>query len=177
MAAPIRPNGVQTFGKEKWVFVPTIADPSAPTVTEVTAGTVLDVTGYFYADGFDGFGADTSRVSAPRRVLDTRQDQRLGLTTFTMGDLTYAYDPQAAAASDGKKAFEKLLEAATGYFVRRVGIDADTDLAAGQFVDVISVELGPQIPVKTSSGEDGEAAIRQAVGATGTLEVNVAIVA
>lgn len=177
MAAPIRANGVQTFGKEKWVFVPTIANKTAPTATEVTAGTVLDVTGYLYADGFEGFGADTSRVSAPRRILDTIQNQTLGTTTFNMGDLSYMYDPQAAPGSDGKKALEKLVEGATGYFVRRFGIDADDDLASGQYVDVVPVELGPQVAVKTSTDETGEAAIRQAVSVTGSVASNVAIAA
>lgn len=175
MAAPIRPNGVQTFGKEKWVFVPTIADPLNPTATEVTAGTVLDVTGYLYAEGFEGFTAEPSRVSAPRRVLDTIQYQTLGLTSFSMGDLTYAYGPQSAAASDPKKAMEKLVEGATGYMVRRFGLDADTDLAAGQFVDIVPVELGPQVPIKTASDETGEAAIKQAVAVTGAIKTNIVI--
>ena len=177
MAAPIRPNGVQTFGKEKWMFVPTIANVAAPTIGELTAGTVLDVTGYLYAEEFEGFTAEPSRVSAPRRVLDTIQYQTLGLTSFSMGDLTYSYGPQSAAASDPKKAMEKLVEGATGYFVRRFGIDADTDFAAGQFVDVVPVELGPQVPVKTAADETGEAAIRQAVAVTGAIQINKAIAA
>lgn len=177
MAAPIRPNGVQTFGKEKWVFVPTIADDTAPTATELTAGTVLDVTGYLYADGFDGFTAEPSRVSAPRRVYDTIQYQTLGITSFSMGDLTYSYGPQSAAASDPKKAMEKLVEGATGYMVRRFGLDADTELAAGQFVDLVPVALGPQVPIKTASDETGEAAIRQAVAVTGAIQTNVVIAA
>ncbi len=177
MAAPIRPNGVQTFGREKWVFVPTIADKLAPTVAEVTAGTVLDVTGYLYVEGFEGFTAEASRVSAPRRILDTIVNQSLGTTTFSMSDLLYAYDPQSAALSNGKKAFEKLIEGATGFMVCRFGIVASTDLAAGQFVDVVPVALGPQVPVKTSADETGEAAIRQAVSVTGAAAVNRAIIA
>lgn len=177
MAAPLRPNGVQTFGKEKWVWVPTIADPTAPTITELTAGTTLDITGFLYADGFEGFGADTSRVNAPRRVLDTVQYQTLGTTTFNMGDLQYQYGPQAAALSDEKKALETLVEGAAGWLVRRFGIDADTDLAAGQFVDVGPAELGPQVPVKTAADETGEASIQQAVSITGAVRFNIAIAA
>lgn len=175
MAAPIRPNGVQTFGKEKWSFVTTIANKNAPTAAEINAASSLDISGFLYSEGFEGFNAEPSRVNAPRRVLDTVVNQSLGTTTFSMSDLLYSYDPQAAAASDGKKALEKLVEGTTGYFVRRLGIDADTDFAAGQFVDVVPVALGPQVPVKTSSGEEGEAAIRQAVSVTGEIARNKAI--
>lgn len=177
MAAPIRPNGVQTFGKEKWAFVPSIADPTDPLLAEVNHATALDVTGYLYAEGFEGFTAEPSRVSAPRRVLDTIQYQTLGLTTFSMGDLTYSYGPQSAGGSDDKKALETLTEGATGYMVRRFGLDADTDFAASQFVDIVPVELGPQVPVKTASDETGEAAIRQAVAVTGAIVTNVQIAA
>jgi hypothetical protein len=59
--------------------------------------------------------------------------------------------------------------------VRRFGLDADTDLAAGQFIDLVPVELGPQVPVKTASDETGEAAIRQAVAVTGAIKTNIVI--
>jgi hypothetical protein len=38
MAAPIRPAATKAFGAEKWVFVPTIADPTAPKLSTELKG-------------------------------------------------------------------------------------------------------------------------------------------
>lgn len=176
MAAPVRPAGVKAFGKEKYVFVPTIANVAAPTLAEVTGASSLDLTGYLYVEGFDGVTADTGRVTAPRRLSDTTTFESMGTTSYTISDLTYAFDPQAAALSNGKKAFEKLPEGTTGYLVRRRGIDRNTDMATGQFVSVFPVAFGAQTEVLTSTDEAGEVAIRQGAAITNTPTANVALV-
>jgi hypothetical protein len=164
MTAPVRPNGVQAFGKEKWAYTPTIASTSLiPTTAEATSASGIDLSGYLYADGFDGVTAEPTRNTAPRRLADTQVYDTLGTTSFGVSDLNYAFDPQAAALSNGKKAYEKLPEGTSGYLIRRLGIDRNTDFATGQFVDVIPVTFGPQTVVKTGTDESAEVAIRQAV--------------
>lgn len=179
MAAPIRPNGVTAFGKEKWIFVPTLTSRTAPPLADVNSASGLDITGYLYAEGFDGLGADTSRVTAPRRVLDTVMAERLGSSTWTLGDMLYMVDPQAAAGSNGRKAMEKFPEGTEGELLYVLGIDGDASaLTVGDTIAaIIPVEFGPQLPVKTAAGEEGEVAIRQPVGVTGKVETFVDVVA
>lgn len=166
MAAPIRPAASKAFQREKWVFVPTIADIAEPTVTEVTAGTVLDISCYLFASTAKP-SQSTNLVTAERRLCDGADYQQVGTTTYSGGEMTAAFDPQAAALSDGKKAYEKFPAGTTGYLVRRLGINVQTDLAATQFVDVFPVEFGPGMPMPSSDGEEQEAVITQSFAVTG----------
>lgn len=178
MAAPIRPAGVSAFGNEKWIFVPNangIVDKDAPAIDEVTAVGALDVSGMLYVDGFDGPTADTSRVTSPRRIMDQTVLSALGTTTFNMGDLLYQVDPQAAPGADGKKAYETLDDNLAGYLVNVPGFDPETDVAEGDYVIVYPCKLGPKVITKTGTGEDGEFAVRQAVGITDTPSAIVAL--
>lgn len=151
----IDPASEKAFGKEKWVFVPTIADITAPTVAEVTGASTLDVSCFLF-DTTDKPSKNTNTVTKTRRICTTVQYQQIGTTTYSGGELVYALQTQAAAASDGKKAWEKFPEGTTGYLVRRLGIDYDTDLAAGQYVDVFPIELGPGMPTTVGDGESAE---------------------
>ena len=161
MAAPINPGSTKTFGKEKWAYVVTIANTSAPSVgTEIGAASSLDISCFLY-DDFDRPSKSTNTVSKKRRVCDTVVYQQIGTTTYGGGELTYSVDPQAAAGSNAKKAMEKLPAGTVGYLVRRLGLDVNTDFAAGQFVDVFPIEVGPQLPGNMGDGESAEAGISQ----------------
>ena len=175
MPAPIKPAATRAHGREKWVFVPTIANTSAPTVLEVTAASVLDMSCYFYAE--TGRPTQTTnRVTRPKRVCDTVTYEQIGDTSYAGGDALYSFNPQAAAASDGKKAYEKFPEGTTGFMVRRLGIDVDTDLAAGQFVDVFPVEFGPAMPTTTGDAEAAEVAVMQSFAISAQPTFTVALV-
>lgn len=176
MAAPIRPASSKAYGREKWVFVPTIADTDAPTVAEVTAGTVLDISCYLF-ESTGRPGATTNLVDRERRICDTVTFQQVGTTTYSGGEMQASFDPQAAALSDGKKAWEKFPEGTTGYLVRRLGIDVDTDLAAGQFVDVFPVEFGVPVPGTVGDGESRESSFMSTFAITSTPAFNKAIAA
>ena len=63
-----------------------------------------------------------------------------------------------------------------GFLWNRQGVTATTDIAAGQFVNVIPVVLGTKNPVKTSAGADGVWAFTQAASVTGLPKFNVAAV-
>lgn len=166
MAAPVRIAATKTFQAEKWVFVPTIANINAPTLAEVNAAGGLDISCFLHAD--TGRPAqNTNRVQLARRLCDGAQYEQIGTTTYTGGDMKYAVNPQAAALSDGKKAYEKFPDGTTGFLVRRLGINVQTDAATGQFVDVFPVAFGPAMPMPSSDGEEQEAVIMQSFAVTG----------
>lgn len=159
MAEPLRPASRSTFGKENWIFVPTIADIAAPTVAEITSASALDITNIAFRSGRPAPSQSTSTVTAERRVGDTKARQRLGTTSYSGGEMTYQFDPQAAAASDGVKAWEKFgAEGTTGFLVRRQGVAKATTPVAGQFVDVFPVEFGPSMPTSVGSDDSEETA-------------------
>lgn len=159
MAEPLRPASRNVFGKENWIFVPTIADITAPTVAEVTAASALDITNIAFASAGPTPSQSTSLATAERRVGDTKARQRIGQTTYAGGEMTYQFDPQGAAASDVVKAWETFgSEGTTGFLVRRQGIAKATTPAAGQFVDVYPVEFGPSMPTSIGQQDSEETA-------------------
>jgi hypothetical protein len=139
MAAPITPAGVNVQGKVKTVFSPT-GSLTAPSVATFTGTSALDVSNILYADGWS-YTREQAKNPAPRRLGTKRVWEIDGSISESLGDLRYTVDPQGAAGSDGKKAYEKFPEGTTGYFLMRKGLDVDTDLAAGQLVEVIPVKL------------------------------------
>lgn len=157
MAAPIRPAATKAFKREKLIWVPTIADINAPKLTELSAASALDIS----CTLFDSFARPTQTTNAAqleRRVCDGEQYEQAGITTYSAGEMPYALDPQAIAGSDGKKTWEKFVAGASGFLVRRLAIDVETDLAVGQFVDVFPAEVGPSMPTTVGEGESREVA-------------------
>lgn len=176
MAAPIRPSSVKTYGRDKWVFVPTLTSQTAPSLAEINAASALDVSKMLFHDTAKP-SQSTNLVRRERRLGDTTTFEQVGTTDYSLGELKYQFAPQAAALSDGKKAFEKFPEGTTGFMVRRMGIAVDTDMAVGQFVDTYPVEVGPQMPTETGDGDTAESAFVQSVAVTGPPTFNRAIVA
>jgi hypothetical protein len=176
MAAPIRPAGAKLFGRDKWIFVPAIADTAAPTVAEVGAASGIDLSCYFYTSTGKP-DVNQNRVTPPARICDTQQYEAMGLGQWQGGDVHYAVDPQAAAGSDGKKAYEALPEGTTGFLVNRAGVDVDTDVAAGQFVVSYPVQFGTPVVTAEGDGEAAEVAIKQAFAITGPPSEIVAVAA
>lgn len=176
MAAPIRPASSKAFKREKWVFAPTLADINAPKVTETTGASSLDISCYLFDSSARPTGS-TNLVEKERRICDGATYQQVGSTTYTGGEMVAAMDPQAVALSDGKKAWEKFPEGTTGYLVRRLGIDVNTDLAIGQFVDVFPVEFGAPMPGTTGDGESRENSFTSTFAITGPPAFVKALVA
>jgi hypothetical protein len=176
MAAPVRPAATKAYLRDKWVFVPTIANTAAPTVAEVTGASVLDVTKMFFESSARPTNS-TNLARAPKRLGDGETYEFVGESQASFGEIRYSFNPQGAALSDGKKAFEKFPAGTTGYLVNRLGIDRDTDLAAAQFVTVYPVEFGSQHEDKEGDGEGAEVAIVQTVAQTGPKALNKAIAA
>lgn len=176
MAEPIRPAATSTFGRENWIFVTAVANQAAPTAAEVNAATGLDITRILMASTGQPT-QNTNRVTAERRLGDTTQYEFIGTTTYTGGDLSYAFNPQGAPASDGKKLWEKIPAGTTGFLIRRMGVARATTPAAGQFVDVYPVEFGPSLPGSSGDGESSEAVAVASFAVTGPPSLNVAIAA
>lgn len=179
MAEPLRPTPASTYGKENWVFVPTIASGTlAPTVAEISGASALDITNILFADTGKP-SQSTNRVTAERRLGDTVLAEFIGATTLTGGELHYQHDPQSAAASNGKKAYEKFTAAGTtGYLVQRQGTAKATAYAAGQFVNVYPAQIGPSFPSDAGDAESGEAGMVATFAITSvTPAINIAILA
>lgn len=177
MVAPIKPQLVTSNGKDTFWFVPAVADKTAPTALEVNAVTGLNISCYLWAD-FEGPTGSTGKVTLPRLLCELTQYEANDVTTYSLSDISFAFAPQAAAASDGKKAWEKFESGVDGFLIRRQGIRSDADVAvtAAQFVDVIPVSIAEAFPGKTSTGADGVYMGTAAASITGKPEWNVAVV-
>lgn len=156
MAAPITPTKKLSNGKDHIWLVTTLSSTTAPTKTQIDAG--LNVTGVLLAD-WDGITASTDKVTLPRVMLETSTTEVNGETTVTSADMQLTYQPQAAALSDGVKAYELLQNGFTGYLVRRqdVANTASDAVTVGQFVDVFGIDVTSDaiVPGRTTAGPDG----------------------
>lgn len=173
----IYPVGVPVFGNQNVRWVASIADLSAPTLEEITAAAPasLGLPGYMIAETWVP-GMDTARQTSQRRLGEKNQFERFGPTSLTLEDIQISFDPQAAAGSDEKLAFETLSGNKTGYFVERLGVDVDTAWEVGQFVNIHPVTLGTVRPyTPTDDGAEFTAMIPVAYNANRVD--NVAIVA
>ncbi|MCW2785247.1 MAG: hypothetical protein JWP74_1764 [Marmoricola sp.] len=175
MAAPLRPPSSKAYGRETWIFTPTIASITAPTAVEINAAGGLDISCMLFSDTAKP-GQSTNLVDRERRLCDTVTFQQIGTTTFSGGEMKAAFDPQGAAASNGVKAWEKFPEGTTGFLVRRLGLATATAVAAGQFVDVFPVEFGPPMPTVQGDGESAENAFVSTFAVTSTPAFKVAAV-
>ncbi len=177
MVAPLRPAGTKSYLRSKWVWVPKgTYDPEAPSLAILNAATALDVTKMFFASSAKP-GQTTNMARAPKRIGDAETFEFVGETQSTLGEMRYAYNPQAAAGSDQLKAYEKFVPNAEGFLVRRGGIDRDTDLALGQFVTSYPAECCPQLEGEEGDAEGAEEAIVQPFAQTGPKVMKKAIVA
>ena len=174
--AVIRPTPAKTFTKDNWIFVPTIAAQGAPTAAEVNAAGSLDITLMLFTDGTAAPSKSTNRVQRQRRWGDGQSYEQIGLSSITGGTMLFALDPQAAAGSNGKKAWEKFVVGTTGFLVRRMAIAIATTPVATNFVDVFPVEYDQPFPTTSGDGEAAEAAFASEYAITGPPSFNVAIV-
>lgn len=179
MVAPTKPQLVVANGKDSWFYVPAVANKNAPTALEINAGTGLNISCYLWSE-FEGVTSSTGKVTLPRLLCEINQYEANDVTTFSAADLDFAMAPQAAAASDGKKAWDKFKAGGlSGFLVQRQGITADqtaSEAIAGQFVNIIPVEIGKAIPGKTGTDASGVYKATAPVAVTSEPTWNVAVV-
>lgn len=150
MSTVFFPTGVDAQGNETVIYVPTLADPTAPTVAELTGAGAIDL-----SCALRGFEPQAEQGSTQDIRLCSRETfENPGRINRSINDITYVYDPQAASGAAGNKHYEALEEGTIGYLVDRRGLDARTAaVATGQKVDVYPVKLGAQrrVPVDPST--------------------------
>lgn len=172
MAPAYFPTAVKAEGNSKVVYVPTLADPAAVTVLEVTGGT--DVSNFITGGNWQP-SADQAKGD-DRRHGSKATFESLGREKWTIANLVYVADPQAAAADPDNEAYETFKSGVTGYFLHRVGLDVDTAAATTQKWDVYPIEFGAQ--AKTPLAADDEFAkitVTQTVAVTGPVHQDVAL--
>lgn len=174
MAAPIKPALKQALGTEAWGFVPLVADVLVPKLTELNATGGINLSCSIFGEQ-EGVTSTTEKVSLPRLLCERTTYQTNGETNYEMADLMISFQPQAAALSDGKKAWETLVDGMEGFLWRRQGVESALDLAIAQFVDVMPVTLGVKTPSKTGNDSAGVYAFMLPVSVTGKPAYNVAI--
>jgi hypothetical protein len=175
MTAPLRPAPASLYGKSNWVLVNTIASGALiPTAAEVNAGTSLDITSMVFADSARPTQS-TNRVTQERRLGDTVLSEFIGSTTYTGGEMHYAFDAQGAVASNGKKLFEKIPAGTSCYLVERLGVANATTPATGQFVNTYPVTFGPSFPSQAGDAETAEAGMVATFAVTATPAISVAL--
>ncbi len=176
MAEPLRPASTKTFGRENWVLIPTVANINAITATEWNSASALDITRIAFASTGKPSQA-TNRVTAERRLGDTKTYENIGVSNVTGGDLIYAFSDQAAALSDGKKLFELIPEGSSFVLAQRRGVGRAVAGTAGQFYNAYPVEFGPSFPADAGDAESAESAMSAAFAVTGEPAINKAIAA
>jgi hypothetical protein len=176
MAAPIKPALKRAFGNDSYTWVPAIAVKTAPTAAEVEAATGFNLSCSLFGEQ-EGVTTSTAKVTLPRILCETDTFEVNGEVTHSMPDLMVSFDPQGAALSDGKKAWEAMSDLEAGFLVRRQGKTATTVYAAGDFVDVIPVTLGTKVPTKTANDAAGVYAFTVGASITSAPAYNVAVVA
>ena len=139
MAGEVPPGSVAD-GNIMALWVPALADPSAPKVTECTAPGVVDLSCYLTKDGLN-LGGDEQTITDDR-LCSTQTFEAPGTYTDTL-DVVYVYNAQSALPADNG-AHLTLKHLTTGYIVLRYGLPFEEAPEAAQVVDVLTVSCGVQ---------------------------------
>lgn len=158
------PDGVPTLGAIKVQGILTIASQAAPSLaTEVNAASSKDLSAVLYPEGWTPTG-DTAMGTAHARLGSKVEKQQFNRTTYSMGQLQYAYDPQGATSAPINVARTLLTQGLSIHLLERRGPDATSVAwASGDKVRDHYVVLGPQIEMGDPSDENAEFYIMQAV--------------
>ncbi|WP_026931227.1 hypothetical protein [Glycomyces tenuis] len=165
------PLSVSADGNLKVLWVPAIADTTAPTIDEVTALEVVELSCYLTADGWTP--ATDEQVSNDDRLCSKQTFEKRGRYTDTLS-VTYVYQGQELTAEDNK-AQATMQEGEAGFVVARWGADYAVPMAVADVVDVYTVECG--IPVKQAPEANARLRIMQKLFVTNTTQRDKAIVA
>jgi hypothetical protein len=160
MALETVPAGVVSDGNGLVLFVPTIADPTAPTTTELTAGTVKKLT---YSITGDGYKHDITVNTVTINRLTLKQVLQYDGTVTDDLEITYVW----GLPTTGDIARLALPVGTTGYIVERWNVANGTAPAVGDIVDVIPIKAGLQR--KNAPTANAENTITQKLNVTGTV--------
>lgn len=171
--AVIAPAGVSTSQRRNIIWVDAIADIDAPTVAELTSPTTsIDFSCWLNAD-WDGPSGEQSKETDERWC--GKKFESMGDIEYSVAELVYVVDPQATDQQGANRLSAFLSEGKRGFIVMRRGKLMDQAVAAGDKVDIYSVELGKAMPFPTASNE--KLKDRQAIAVTGDVRTNVTVAA
>ena len=179
MVAPVKPRKVQMNGKQSFWLVPAVANPLVPKITEINHATGINLS-CSVLKSFTGLTPTFNKVTLDGYLCETESFEGNDNTSFSMSDIVGGFDPQAAQASDDKKAFEFLRTPFTGYAFFRNGVVADatsSEATVGQFFNVIPVEIAAAVDTSDASTASNIATFTAGVSVTGKPIFNVAAVA
>lgn len=132
-------------GMVSTMWVPAIADTTAPKLTEINAAGSVDLSCYLTTNA--DLGGDQATIPDPR-ACSLQDFEAPGKVTRT-ASLTYINNPQATGGTNNKAA-TTLVPGTGGYLVFRRGLAFDVAYAVGQKVDVWPVACGLQIDAAES---------------------------
>lgn len=120
-------------GKERWDWVPAIANIAAPTTAELNAG--IRLSQFMTKDGATGFAPDTA--DAPTSSIESTFDTNVnGRRSFNNPRLRF----KKQSGSD--TVYTTLLPDQTGFVTRRKSLTATTAFASTQPIQVFPVMCG-----------------------------------
>lgn len=171
MPTTVPPGFVADASTRAW-FVTSLANPAAPSIaSEINAGTTIDITCYL-TSGLP-LDASVATITDDRLCLKVLLEDK-GVTTWTIDEIQYIWDPQNAA-SVSNKMYAGLPEDQTGFIVIRYGMDVDTAAATTQKVWVVPVKMGPAVPLPIERNTKGR--VKQKPFVNGVVQKNVALAA
>ena len=160
------PPGTVSDGNGLVLFVPTIADPSAPKVSELTASGVVKLT---YSITGDGYNHTVTSNSVTANRLTLRNQITYDGTEVDDLSITYVY-----TNTDSDVVRIALPQGTTGFIVERWAVANEVNVAAEQLVDVLPINAG--LPIKNAPATNTELTRTQRLNVTGKVHRDVEVV-
>lgn len=154
------PPTTGSFGNISLVVLPSVpADLSSIALSAIAAGE--NISCHHFGDWLPT--ATIEKVTAKRKMCETKAGQRLGVTTHETPAFQYSYLPQAVgtAGAPGNEAYEAMPEGAVVVALQRLGKGGKTDLTAGDKYRAFVLQLGPQVPGVSQEDAAGDFVINQ----------------
>lgn len=165
------PPGVDAEARINAIFAPT----NSLSVATLNGATAVELTCYL-TKGTLGISAETE-TGTDERECTAQVFEVLGKTTWTVNDLEYVWEPQAAPSSPTNKAYDTLKKGTTGFLILRFGKDVDTAPAVGDKVWQIPVALGEQAPKPREGNAAEKLKIVQKVVVSGNVVKDAVLIA
>lgn len=155
------PEGTPTLQRTNVMVVLTVADMLAPKLaTEINHASSKNISCHLFAEAWNPTGS-TGKGSRKARMCTDGMIETLQRTTYTVPDLMYTHDPQAADGAVGNEARAILVPGTVLYLVERQGLPMSTAWAVAQRTRTHKVRLGAQIRSGDLTDENGEYYISQ----------------
>jgi hypothetical protein len=152
-------------GRRKLVYVPTLANPSAPTVAELTGGSVLDISCLVKAANFSLGATGEDAVSDPA-LCATGNDSSPGRVNYAAAMDFFRW---TTTAED--KAWTTFTDKGiTGWLVQRIGKAFDDPFAAGDEVQSYEIITGTPVILAPEGGRFEAFRLNYYVQSAGTDE-------